>query len=193
MKLRFFPTGSKHQILLLAAVGLLAGIRAFAEGGVSGGGGHLLFPVQGKSPLPRSAVERELAAVHGRVVSYLVNKEQQLRRGELPAGERAVFEPLFQQPRDVIGISARTSLDFEDDHPCFDSAAAPADASTISDHANSICVSSFTIAKKVDPRNLGAESAAILVHEFSELAGFGEEEAVKLQTQVFADYKQGQF
>jgi hypothetical protein len=175
------------------AFGLLfLGECAFA-GGVSGGGGNLLHPIQPREPMPTSEVFHEIESMQGRLVVYFEGKLEEFREGELPVEERELFGSLFRLERNVIDLAASTSLLFNSDAPCMDLSESPVDASTVSLRANSICVSSFSISHRVDPKILGAESAAILAHEFSELAGFDESQAVRLQAAVFADYKKGAF
>jgi hypothetical protein len=175
--------------LALIGAALLASLPAFATGGVSGGGGNVLFPLAPKIEASTSFVRGVIEQSHELVVKYLREKKAAFNRGTLSAAEREEFALLFQQPRDVLVISFNERLEIESQRPCVDANALPVDADVRGDFADRVCVSSFALSKKLEKNRLPAESAALLVHEFSELAGFEEDDAVRIQNLVLKDFE----
>jgi hypothetical protein len=158
-------------------------------GGVSGGGGNVLYPQAQKTPAPTSLVRTTIEDSHSELVQYLKQKYDDYQRGSLSPEEKGQFELLFRQPRDVLAISATKRLEIESGRPCLDANSQPVDADIRGDMVDRVCVSSFSLARKVEKRRLHSESAALLAHEFSELAGFEEDDAVRLQALVLKDFQ----
>ena len=176
---------------LLAAALFLLPTFGFAAGGISSGGGNVLYPVEPRNPVAPAAVKNLVPRAHATLLQYLRAKKGDWQAGRLPADEAADFDALFSAPRDVIGVSARTPVDIELEEPCFDFASKPVDGSIRSDEKKhgGICLSALTISRRVEPADLHAQSAALLAHEFSELIGFDEDQAVGLQAHVLRDLR----
>jgi len=176
------------RTVLLTASAILVGFSAHA-GGVSGGGGNVLFPVDPQQPASRLEVRQVIVSAHRDVVQYLQEKQEQFRAGNLDPAQRVQFSQLFEQPLNVVEISRNKVLEIESERPCIDANGMPVDADIHADDQEKVCVSSFSISKKVEKGELSAQSAALLIHEFSELAGFDEDGAVQLQSMVLADFR----
>ena len=163
---------------------------ALAAGGISSGGGNVLEPVDPRNPAGRAEVKDMIPRARNALLGYLRAKRLDWSAGRLSGEERADFGALFSASRDVLGVSAATPVDVELEEPCFDFAENPVDGSIRSDEKfPSICLSALTISRRVERADIPAQSAALLAHEVSELVGFGEEQAVRLQSRVLNDFR----
>ena len=183
MKLLFISSCS----VTLGLMALLS-LSAFASG-VSGGGGNVMFPVDPKNPAPLAEVQAKVGEARGSVASYFEAKQELFQKGNLSAEDAALFGPLLQAGKGMVAVARETGVDIEQKSSCFDSAATPVDGSIISDHRGEVCVSALSISKRVERRDVPAQSAALLAHEFTEVLGFGEDEAVRVQSKVLADFR----
>lgn len=125
---------------------------------------------------------------------YFEGKISQFQRGELSPEDRAAFGKLLESKSSINEASRSAKLDVEDDRPCFDAAQKPVDGSIYDKHHGSIergriCVSSYSIAQKVERHDVRAQSAALLAHELTEVLGFEEDDAVRVQARVLDDFR----
>jgi hypothetical protein len=99
------------------------------------------------------------------------------------------FAKLFAQPQSVFAVIEQVWPSVRDSRPCYDSAQNPVDGSVANFHEGTFCISAYSIAQKVHRKEIPAQSAALLMHEYSELVGLTESEAVSLQSHVLEDFK----
>lgn len=158
-------------------------------GGISGGGGNVLFPTPPSDPMDPESTQHLIRGLKTDVVNYVATKENSFREGSLSAVERPAFAALFElQP----GVAQRVSvlgMKVEDDDPCFDFSHQEVDGSTIRPGSDRICISALRIAKKVDKSEIKAQSMALMIHEYGEILGLTEEQATHLQQTVLKELR----
>lgn len=178
-----------HQLILVSIFGLSLACSADSRrlGGISGGGGTVLYPQIPQDPMSEKQVRETIRTAHHHVGEYLSEKKAALIQGHLTGKEKANFDRLFRAYPDVIRTYLETEVDIEHDEPCFDAAGRPVDASIIGEELGTVCISSSSIATKVSREKVFSESAALLLHEYSELVGFDEAQAVEIQKAIFED------
>jgi len=175
-------------MVLLSALPNILPLTAHASG-VSGGGGNVMFPVNPLNPAAVEEVTEKLSLARPSVASYFEGKEALLEVGSLTDDEAAIFAPLFQAGKGIVATARESGLEIEQNKPCFDSSATPFDGSTHSQRQGAVCVSALSISKKVERDDIAAQSAALLAHEFTEVLGFSEDHAVRVQSKVLADFR----
>ncbi len=157
------------------------------DGGMSGGGGNVLPGKLPDAPLDPEEAEDQVKASRHTAVDYLTSFKEKYQQGALPSDQASLAQKAFSKGRDLLTISRTYRTDVEDDSPCFDFSGSPVDGSIRGERPNEICISSHSIAKKVHQSEIKAQSAALMIHEFSEVIGFSEDEATALQVQVYTD------
>jgi hypothetical protein len=186
-------------ILLILVVGFcFLEMQAFADpshrrdGGVSGGGGNVISPTPPDSFTHPDQVEKVVKNSHNDVQNYFFEAERDYRNGL--SGENTqyknIYKALFSDGDKIHGIIKNSYPEIEDEKPCFDSDYKPVDASFSKGHDQEICVSAFNIARKVNRKEIKAQSIGLMVHEYVELAGLSEEDAVSLQKKALKDFKE---
>ena len=152
--------------------------EALAMGGISGGGGNVL---PGKAP-----------------DSY---QDPEVVEDQVRESRTLVFEYLSQQSDErssaILEAARQVPLHIKDDSPCFDAAGNIVDGSVAGiaqperdfgfgpRRHGRVCISALNIARKVHASELRAQAAALLIHEYAELTGSNEDQAVMLQTEAF--------
>lgn len=172
---------------LLISLPAAADGRLSARGGMSGGGGNVL---PGRTPEARmdpEDVEHRVKSARYAAIDYLVGFEQRYRDGTLSPEQALLAEKAFSGKKDLITVSQTVRPDIEEDSPCYDFEGKAVDGSIRAEKANRICISSHRIANKVHESEIVPQSAALMIHEYSEVMGFSEDEATALQIHVYAD------
>jgi hypothetical protein len=160
-----------------------------AFGGVSGGGGNVIDPTP-PDVLPDSeTVEHLVKRSYRHVRFYLENKEQQFQNGQLDPNEHGLFAKVFEGRTNIITALDLVKPDVEDSKPCYDYEQQPVDASIATDSKNKFCVSSYSLRQKVIRSEIPRQSTALMIHEYSEIVGTSEEDAVAIQKVVLEDLK----
>lgn len=157
--------------------------------GVSGGGGNVMFPVDPKEPASINEAHSVVSHARPVLLNYLKDKREELAAGKMEPSEASIFEPLFNTGKGILHVARNTGIDVENRRSCLDSSSAPVDGSIFSGHRGVVCLSSFSISKKVERSDVGAQSVALLAHEFTEVLGFEEDAAVTIQAQVLSDLR----
>lgn len=180
------------KFLILSCLAFAFGHLSLAApmSGVSGGGGNVMYPVSPRNPALVAEVQAKLNEARPSVAAYFEAKQALFVKGNLSPEESALFAPLFKTGQGVVATARQTGLDIEQTTPCYDSSATPVDGSIFSDDHGEICVSALSISKRVERADVPAQSAALLAHEFTEVLGFGEDDAVRVQAKVLADFRQ---
>ena len=154
---------------------------AQAVGGFSGGGGNVMFAVAPTRPMPIPAVEQAVVKARAVLISYLASRRTLSARQHLSPREQESLRILFNAPQPILEIVLKTRIGLVTASPCFDEMGGMFDASTLGWSGGSICVSTTNLALKVSASEMHAQTAALLLHEFSEVAGLSDEQAIKVQ------------
>lgn len=160
------------------------------HGGVSGGGGNVIDPREPDRYLDPEEAEGIVESSHSIFYKYIVNKKKMFHSNQLNQTQSEVFRPVFEAPRDIIETIHKVRVHVEDDHSCWDAQKRPVDGSIFSKKDNSICISAFNLAQKAHVEDIPHQSAALMLHEYSELVGLSEEEAVQVQVEALSDLRE---
>ena len=107
----------------------------------------------------------------------------------MPFEDKILFAKIFSGPQNILEILHIVTPDIEEHKPCFDFDRQPVDASIATLKKNTFCLSAFNIRRKVIESEIPAQTMALAIHEYSEVIGLNEEEAVALQTRVLIELK----
>lgn len=159
------------------------------DGGVSGGGGFLISPETPDQYTSPQKIE-DLIKKHAEssLEKYLISKKQKFDKGQLPGHELATLEPILKQGA-IFNTMKKTNLVVEEDHSCFGAQGEPTDASFFNQKKKAICISAKNIAEKVHPKELKPQALALMMHEYSEIMGLADQDAVGVQKIVLDDLK----
>lgn len=95
-----------------------------------------------------------------------------------------IYSELFSQPVSIFQLLRTVKVGIKLDGPCLDEQGQEADASSIGETPDSICVSVPRLQLKVTQSDLWHQALALVAHEYAHRAGFNEEKAVELQRAV---------
>ena len=171
---------------------LIFGISAFAipsqlEGGVSGGGGNVLNPTPPSRSIDEETAEHLVKSSYRYVKILVQEKFQKMATGNLNQEDFKIYAKILRGPKDIFAVIDQVRPKVEEEKPCYDLARKPVDASIVSKTPNTFCVSSYSLAKKVDAEEIPLQSSALMIHEYSEIMGLSEQEAVELQAKALED------
>lgn len=181
----------------ISLICLFLSLKAFGDnflifrGGVSGGGGNVISPIPPDRYIHPSVAEKIVKKSYDEAQTYFFESERKYRRG-LSKEElkfQKIYEILFAGKVDIQKIIKRNFPEIEEHEPCFDFLNQPVDGSISNELEPIVCISAFNLAKKVNLKEMAVQSLALMVHEYAELAGLGEEDAVLLQKQVLLENK----
>lgn len=158
-------------------------LNVFANyGGVSGGGGDVINPKHPTSKQSTESVEHIIKNSKFVLEKYLQSKKIQLKNNQLSGHENNLYSQLFNSPeKNIDQVMKSYKIHIEDEEPCFTSDNVAVDGSIFSEKTNSVCISSLTIAQKVDHSEVLKQSAALVLHELSEVSGLTDDDAIHLQ------------
>lgn len=158
-------------------------LHAFADGntgGMDGGGGGTL-PVH-----PATIQQIEVAARNARPqILALLNGYEII---EKPRDQIPLYRKLFGGRKKVQEVLNDLRLEVRVDRPCFTANNVEVDGSIYAQKSNTVCLSAFRIAGKLDFAAAEREVTALLIHELSHFMGADESEAVHLQQQMAQAY-----
>ncbi|MGZ3691711.1 MAG: hypothetical protein ACXVAX_09415 [Pseudobdellovibrio sp.] len=159
-----------------------------SEGGISGGGGSVIdphIPCETQDPQQVASLILQTRPLFRR---YLLYKFDQLQKNQLTAEEKRLFDKMTNSdPAGFVNQLEHYNVQVDDKSPCFTSDRRPVDGSIFSSQPNSFCISASSIAQKVHMSEVVPQSAALMVHEFSEVRGLDEDEAVEMQKTAIKD------
>lgn len=171
--------------LALVAICLMTN---FAQaGGMSAGGGNFLLTIAPENPGPVALAQSIANEAHGNLADYLRAKKQAWLAHSLPAQQQEAFAPLFSSQQDVLTIVASRQVDVEAQDSCWDANRDQVDGSIFAKNAHAVCLSARNLSLKSITADYYPQSLALLGHEFGELAGLSEDQAVLLQKQILLD------
>ena len=162
------------------------------QGGVSGGGGNLIAP---KPPIAYVDPETTKQIVYHSVdtlIDYVNAKKISYANGVLPPEQEKAFAPIFTSSKSIEDVIASTRLYVSDEHSCWDSAHQAVDGSTVTPEPDSICISAYNIANKTDASDIPPQAVALMLHEYSELVGLSETQAVQAQLSALQELRENQ-
>lgn len=160
------------------------------EGGVSGGGGNLLSPKAPSRPVNSETAEHMILQARNVLKKYIHEKKYAFQSGALSPADMNAFEPVFNADLNVEDTIRSARLHINEKHSCWDENHQAVDGSTITPTPYSICISAHNIANKADISDITPQSAALMLHEYSELVGLSEDQAVKLQTAALVELRE---
>ncbi len=166
------------------------GLQAKNLGGVSGGGGSLISPT---APAEVQDPKEIRAIIKGskNLLQKFVNAKYSLyKSGNMDFESLKLYTSLFADGENNIHeVLEEITIDSPLDKPCYDSQGNQFDGSTFGQSHHSVCISAFTIAAKCEKNEVPLQATALVFHEFSELAGLSDEDAIRLQKQVLDELK----
>jgi hypothetical protein len=186
-KLRNLPLSC--HLLISGAWLAIACVEAHAAGGVSGGGGNVIvsYPQSVAPSVP--AVRSRIRALKPMMERYFQEKEAAFASGSLPTAQYAALQPLFSGYPDVAMAIRPIEVQIEEHAPCHDADGNPFDGSTRGLNSDQVCLSALRIAGKVEASELGAQISALMAHEFAEVLGLDDENAIRIQEIVLKDFR----
>jgi hypothetical protein len=158
-------------IAIIAAV-LTACSTYAGEGGVSGGGGGVVQP----QPVDISRIEHLVDT--SRLELFLFFNEVSHQERESPQPR---FSLLFNGERTIFDVLKEATIEVKKDGPCIDPSREEKDGAAPGTRPDSICISLFNLAQKLNIDNYHAQTVALMGHEFAHLLGADETAAVSLQ------------
>jgi hypothetical protein len=174
---------TRHFFLLLFLI-IFTSASAIAapvdrEGGIEGGGGGTL-PVSPASP---DLLQSRLIQNAKRDLRLYI-KSAQYGYELVPHAPRPnpdKDDKMFGGPVKLFDILEKTDMEILLDRPCKDAFGNDVDGSVHASKPDTICISAFSIAPKVDEDQVLAQTEALIVHELSHILGTTENEARDLQ------------
>ncbi|AZZ36384.1 hypothetical protein CIK05_06120 [Bdellovibrio sp. qaytius] len=162
---------------------------SMTSGGVSGGGGNLISPKKPKVSVKPEAVKKLVFTAHSNLTNYIAEKFIAFKNNQLSAEDQKTFAPVFTANKNIEDVIQNVQIQVLIWESCRDEKNLPVDGSTITSAPNSICISAFNISRKVDMTEISSQATALMLHEYSELVGLSELQAVRLQTAALNDLK----
>ena len=163
---------------------------ALAETKVIGNGGD----VREENPVSVAYIQSLMPKARLMIRSWLQGLDGQIHpddglRGryprQLPVPRGA--EKLFAQSRDAYSY-LDSEIRFKTEAPC-GSADKHSDGSVVSESPAVICISGFSMSRKLNEGNAKIQLEALIVHEIAHLTGATEEEAIAIQSQYLSDMR----
>jgi hypothetical protein len=170
-------------------LGSLLSTSVFA-GGVSGGGGNLINPTAPMQIQSPQEIKKVILSSKKLLKHFINTKFTQYKIGQMDQDSLRLYSVLFaDNENNLHEVMEDISLDIQLNSPCYDSHGTAFDGSTYNQKLHSICISSYTIASKCTRSEIPAQATALILHEFSEVVGLSDEDAISLQASVLAEIK----
>ncbi len=167
----------------------LMSVSAFA-GGVSGGGGNLISPTRPIEKQDPREIRNIILGSKNLLKKFINAKYALYKTGSMDSESLPLYSILFaDNENNLHEVMEEISLDIQLTGPCFDSNGTAFDGSTYNQKKHSICISAFTIAEKCNKDEVPSQASALVLHEFSEVVGLSDDEAITVQKQVIAELK----
>ena len=177
-------------IILMTLFSQNASAHRQVEGGVSGGGGNLLSPTPPKEIQDPREIRAIIKGSKFLLKKFINAKYSLFKSGSMDSESLRMYSVLFADNDDNLHEAMEEiALDIKLDEPCFDRDGVEHDGSTLNQKRHSICISAFSIAKKCDKEEVPLQSTALIFHEYSEVVGLSDIDAIKLQKQVLDELK----
>lgn len=158
---------------------------AMADGAVSGGGGGVTNP----NPADPEWVIMAAHLYGGKVIESWLNKEKiNFEDLSLLEQQQSKFYKVFRHPNNVFDLLKKVKVEVKMSAPCLDQAGLAHDGSVSASRPNTICLSAFSMAPKLNQYNVNEETMALLVHELAHVLGMSENEAISLQLDALSAF-----
>jgi len=174
---------------LLVSLNVLAGPRVIGNGGdVIEENPVSVAYVQNIIPDARLFILMWLHGLEGQMFLNNGLKGSNPRQLPIPTGANKLFSTEFTQPK-VYDKMRELKINFKTQSACGSGGINETDGSTSSDKPNEICISGFSLARKLNDGNAKVQVEALIIHEISHLLGTTEEEAKAIQSQYIEDMR----
>jgi hypothetical protein len=148
-----------------------------ADGGASGGGGFFIQTQPETNPTPITHPEIIVNKAYGYILSIAEAAERGTRfKDAPPALAHFMANSQLGEILEEVKPLGHTS------GPCLNKYHEEVDGSIYSFAPNTVCVSTYNLAEKVATHDQFPQTAGILIHEYAEVMGHTEVEAIQLQT-----------
>ncbi len=175
------------SVLILA---LTTSANGATLGGVSGGGGNLISPTAPSEKQDPREIRNIIKGSKNLLRKFVNAKFALYKNGSMDYESLRLYSLLFaDNDNNLHEVMEEISLNIPLDKPCFDSAGTSFDGSTFNQKGYAVCISAFSIAAKCDKNEVPLQATALVFHEFSEVAGLTDEDAITLQKQVLDELK----
>ena len=181
----------KKLFLAMIVLSLQVSAKHGIEGGMSGGGGYVINP-EAPVKVANPHLVEDLIEEHGQpcLDKYLQNKFKKFQNGQVLGHEIETLHKIFAQDKNIFKTIKETKVIVEEDRSCFGKDGEPTDGSFFNSTKKAICISAKNIAEKVHHEELKPQALALMAHEYSEVMGLTDTEAVEVQKIVLDDLKQ---
>gem|GEM_PF-6941215 len=132
-------------------------------------------------------VERRINGLRRSAFYYLLKKEVDFQAGRVDSPVGKILAPFFTRTTSVIPRLQKVKLRVRSDAPCYDRRGIAFDGSASVYGRGKICLSAIRLAQKVDARQIEPQIMALMIHEFSEILGASEAEAIMIQYEVLRE------
>jgi len=184
LKIRKTSEGKKMKKILMSLVICVFGGTQVLSGGISSGGGNTL---------PENLVSKEnveLLVNRSKLDLILLFKKFQWADGVVSIPENGLPEPgedfvrLNEIKKKLLKQFYSTQFEVKMEGYCKDSDGNNVDGSVSESKPNAVCISAFSISKKLSKERARGEVLALIAHEVSHLVGADEEDAHEIQEEV---------
>ncbi len=169
---------------------LLFSSLSFAKGGISGGGGNVINPTapsEFQDPRDIRAVIKDSKYL---LYRFIKAKYALYRRGSMSNEDMRMYGILFADSEtNLHEVMEDIKIDIPVDQGCFDQLGNEFDGSSYNPNNHKICISAFRISKNTIMDEVPIQSAALILHEYAEVVGLTDDEAIDLQIQMIAELK----
>ncbi len=175
---------------LIIVLASMINIAYAASGGISGGGGNVVSPTAPTALQDPREIRSIIKGSKELLYKFISAKYALFKTGSMDADDLRMYSVLFaDNEMNLHEVMEEIKLDIPIDQACFDQKGREYDGSTFNTKTNTVCISAFTIAKKVDMFEVPVQATALVLHEFSEVAGLSDEDAISLQLEVIDELK----
>jgi hypothetical protein len=171
----FFLTYAGLSAAFLIASSALAG-------GMSAGGGNLIHPIPPTDFVPPHIVAGMIVKSQQRLVDYLTAKKVAFTNDQLDQVQRSAWSPIFTSEKDILYFVSTFRPLILERESCHDSNNNDVDGSVWSLTPDTVCISALNISKKAAANDIPPQATALLLHEYSELIGLSDEQAIQAQS-----------
>ncbi|MDO9182635.1 MAG: hypothetical protein Q7U04_09515 [Bacteriovorax sp.] len=151
------------------------------QGGVDGGGGNTFIA----QPVTSEEIESVIVSDAKVALSgFFIGNEKLL------ASTKPEYQKLYPK---IFTLLDTVAIEIRSNQLCSDHEGNHKDGSIYAQSENAICISTYSMAGKLNQQNYEAETFGLIAHELSHLAGFNEVEAIQLQNDVVNTYAKESF
>lgn len=156
-------------------------------GGISGGGGNVIVNIPAKTLVSTESAELAVETMRANLPDYVAMKRSQYLDGSMPVDQRRGFAAVFDSPISIDQVLNAVPTQILEHNSCRNFRNEKVDGSTVTADGKNICISAFRISRKVDRLDIDAQATALLMHEYSELVGLDENQAIQVQMATLRD------